>query len=107
MEESKLLSQLNKSQSEINDDRIKSIFESSKTSYKRRIEDKEMQIRGQIIDREALLDFSDKGEIIRSSRYDCQRLTNDDAKISCDIKANELILGVLKERYKALFGEEA
>jgi len=98
------MTQLSKSQDEINKDRIESIYESSKMSYKRRIEDKEAQIKNQKIDRDALLDFSDKGDIIRSSRYDCDRLTNDDASISCSIKSNELILKVLKERYKVLFG---
>tara|TARA_R110002096_G_scaffold228815_2_gene418268 strand:+ start:102 stop:416 length:315 start_codon:yes stop_codon:yes gene_type:complete len=103
MGKGKLMTQLSKSQTEVNADRIASIHESSEVSYKRRIEDKELQIKNQKIDREALLDFSDKGDIIRSSRFDCGRLTNDDASISCEIRANELILEVLKERYKVLF----
>jgi len=103
MRKGKLITQLNKSQKEINTDRIDSIYENSEMSYKRRIEDKELQIKNMKIDREALLDFSDKGEIIKSSRFDCGRLTNEDAKISCEIKNQEMTLEVLKERYKVLF----
>jgi len=97
------LSKLGKNTSELNEDRISSIHESAKISYKRQIENVEMEIKNNNIAREEHLDLFSNGEMMKAADFDPDGFVKMDAETTFNIKRLELVLEALEERYAKLF----
>lgn len=93
---------------DIKNDRATAIAEDAEMTYKRSIEDMEMELKKLKRERENMLDLSpsNKMMIIQAGEFDSARFTREDQILGKNIRILKIKIEDAKERYEYLFGED-
>jgi hypothetical protein len=97
---------LKRNNRQIRQDRAETIAEDAEMTYKRTIEDMEMEIKRKKRDQEAMLDMSPENTttLKLASDFDAKAYVEKDIELGTDIYNLEKMLVVARERYHYLFG---
>lgn len=99
---------LQRNNKQIKDDRAAEIGDDAETTYRRRVEDVNTQIKRVTRARNAALDLSpgDKNTLTLAKDFDAEAFADDDIQHSIDLRNLEIKLEIAQSRYKFLFGKE-
>jgi hypothetical protein len=97
------LSKLTQSQGDTNAERVASIQELTHVTYKREVENLEMAIKDLEIKRDALIDFSSQGDVVKVAEFNAAYFVEQDIKMSLELEKLAMVLEVVKKRYESLF----
>lgn len=97
---------LKRNNKQIRDDRAVTIGEDAEMTYKRKIEDMEMEIKKLKRDRDGMLDLSGDNALSLkvATDFDATAFANKDMEIGVTLRNLEIKLEIAKERYAFLFG---
>jgi hypothetical protein len=107
IEKGAFIKSLERNNVQIKEQRANAITTETKLLFKRVIEDLEIEIKKEEIERENMLDMSsaDAQSLIVANEFDAERYIKKDLKSGIKIRNNKLKLEMAKERYNYLFGE--
>ncbi len=105
--EGAFVSSLKRNNKQIRDDRAASISEDTQLTYKRAIEDLEMEIKKTKRDQEYMLDLSPTNTqslVVAPSDFKCAEYVAKDLELGVKIRNLEIKLEIAKKRFEFLFG---
>ena len=104
--EGRFLEVLRRTNKQIKDDRAASISEDAQMTFRRAVEDLEMDLRRAHRDRENMLDLSPENthSLILGKDFDAKGFVERESEIARKIYNLEIKLSLMVERYKYLFG---
>jgi hypothetical protein len=100
---------LNRVDSEIKDDRVKTILEDAERIYVRSIEDLRAKTKTLMMEQDNILDLSSNGmvPIPPASEFNAVNFVQKDSETAFRIVDCKLSLEIIEARFKQLFGKEA
>jgi hypothetical protein len=106
--EGAFISSLKRNNKQIREDRAEAIGEDTQLSYKRRIEDIELNIKKMKRERENMLDLSPTNaqSLILASDFKSEEFVAKDIELGVRIRNEEIKFEIAKERFKYLFEGE-
>ena len=106
MNEGRFMESLKRTNRQIKDERAASIFEDAQMTFRRYVEDLEVEIRRTERDRENMLDLSPENthSLILGKDFDAKAYVEREAELGRKIFNLQIKLDMARERYQYLFG---
>lgn len=103
-----LQASLDRNSNKIRSDRAKTIADTARLKFRRKVEDIAMRLSELSANREALLDMSPDNamSIINATNFNAEEFVNKMSDVAEQIFKTNMQLNILKEEYSRLFGEE-
>ena len=102
----KFFDSLKRSNSKIREDRALDIAEDAQLTFKREVEDLEMEIKKMERERDGMLDMSPTtaDSLVLASDFKAKDFVTKDIELGVKIRQAKITLDIAKERYQELFG---